>query len=71
MATVIYPLLARHAAERNYVAMATDYRRGVRLILLLNIPAAVGLALLSTPMDLGLPAADSAHSCSERSAASW
>jgi putative peptidoglycan lipid II flippase len=50
VATVIYPLLARHASERNHAAMATDYRRGVRLILLLNVPAAVGLALLSTPI---------------------
>lgn len=50
VATVIYPLLARHAAEGNHTAMATDYRRGVRLILLLNVPAAVGLALLSSPI---------------------
>jgi putative peptidoglycan lipid II flippase len=50
VATVIYPLLARHAAEGNHAAMATDYRRGVRLILLLNVPAAVGLALLSSPI---------------------
>lgn len=50
VATVIYPLLSRHAAERNHVAMATDYRRGVRLILLINIPAAIGLSLLSTPI---------------------
>jgi putative peptidoglycan lipid II flippase len=50
VATVVYPLLARHAAEKNYVGLANDYHRGVRLILLLNIPAAVGLALLSTPI---------------------
>eukprot|EP01035_Chromulina_nebulosa_P005449 gene5449-7393_t len=29
VATVIYPLLARHASERNHAALATDYRRGV------------------------------------------
>ncbi len=50
VSTVVYPLLARHAAERNHAALATDYRRGVRLILLLNVPAAVGLAVLSTPI---------------------
>jgi putative peptidoglycan lipid II flippase len=50
VATVVYPLLAKHASERNYVGMAHDYRRGVRLILLLNVPAAVGLAVLSTPI---------------------
>jgi putative peptidoglycan lipid II flippase len=50
VSTVVYPLLARHAAENNADAMAGDYRRGVRLILLLNVPAAAGLALLSTPI---------------------
>jgi putative peptidoglycan lipid II flippase len=50
VATVVYPLLARHAAEKNHGAFAHDYRRGLRLILLLNVPAAVGLALLSTPI---------------------
>ena len=50
VSTVVYPLLAKHAAEKNHVALAHDYRRGVRLILLLNIPAAVGLAVLSTPI---------------------
>ncbi|MEO6005785.1 MAG: murein biosynthesis integral membrane protein MurJ [Opitutus sp.] len=48
--TVIYPLIARHAAERNFEAMAADYRKGLRLILLVNVPAAVGLALLSDPI---------------------
>ncbi|MBI5767140.1 MAG: murein biosynthesis integral membrane protein MurJ [Verrucomicrobia bacterium] len=50
VSTVVYPLLARHVAEKDFVAMAADYRRGVRLILLLNVPAAVGLAVLSTPI---------------------
>jgi len=50
IATVVYPLLARHAAERNFAGMADDYRKGVRLILLINVPAAVGLALLSEPI---------------------
>jgi len=50
VATVVYPLLAKHAAEKNHAALAHDYRRGVRLILLLNVPAAVGLAVLSTPI---------------------
>jgi len=30
--------------------MADDYRKGVRLILLINVPAAAGLALLSEPI---------------------
>lgn len=48
--TVVYPLLAQHAAEGRVAAMAVDYRRGLRLILLINIPAAAGLALLSEPI---------------------
>ena len=48
--TVIYPLIARHAAEKNFTAMAEDYGKGLRLILLVNVPAAAGLALLSEPI---------------------
>lgn len=50
VATVVYPLISRHAAERNFTAMADDYRKGLRLILIINIPAAAGLALLSEPI---------------------
>ncbi len=50
VSTVVYPLLARHAAEQKFTDMAADFRRGVRLILVLNIPAAAGLALLSGPI---------------------
>ncbi|MES1166803.1 MAG: lipid II flippase MurJ, partial [Pseudomonadota bacterium] len=31
-------------------AMADDYRKGIRLILIINVPAALGLALLSRPI---------------------
>jgi putative peptidoglycan lipid II flippase len=48
--TVVYPLIARHAAEKNFGAMADDYLKGLRLVLLVNVPAAVGLALLSEPI---------------------
>lgn len=50
VSTVIYPLLAKHAIERNFPALGEDFRRGVRLILVINIPAAAGLALLATPI---------------------
>lgn len=50
VATVVYPLISRHAAEKNYAAMADDYRKGLRLILIINVPAAAGLALLSEPI---------------------
>jgi len=50
VSTVVYPLIARHAVERKFTAMADDYRKGIRLILLLIVPAAAGLALLSEPI---------------------
>ncbi len=48
--TVVYPLIARHATERKFTELAEDYRRGIRLILIINVPAAAGLALLSGPI---------------------
>lgn len=50
ISTVVYPAIARHAVERNFSAMAGDFHKGLRLILVLNVPAAAGLALLSTPI---------------------
>ena len=50
VSTVVYPVIARHAVEGRFAAMAEDYRKGVRLILMINVPAAVGLALLSQPI---------------------
>ena len=50
VATVVYPLLSRHAAEGNRLEMAADYHKGLRLILAINVPAAVGLAVLCEPI---------------------
>jgi len=50
VSTVVYPLIAKHAVEGRFTEMAEDYRKGVRLILSINVPAAVGLALLSEPI---------------------
>ncbi|HEY5227003.1 MAG TPA: murein biosynthesis integral membrane protein MurJ [Opitutaceae bacterium] len=50
VSTVIYPLIARHAVKNDFGAMATDFQKGIRLILIINVPAAAGLALLSTPI---------------------
>ena len=50
VATVVFPLIARHAARGDLAALGADYHKGMRLVLLLNIPAAVGLALLSEPI---------------------
>ena len=50
ISTVVYPLIARHAAEKKFADMASDYRKGLRLILVINVPAAVGLLLLGKPI---------------------
>lgn len=50
IATVVFPLLARHAAKQDWQALAADYHKGLRLVLIINVPAAVGLALLSEPV---------------------
>jgi len=50
VSTVVYPLLSRHAVMGNLEAMAEDFRKGIRLILIINVPAAVGLMLLSHPI---------------------
>lgn len=50
VATVVYPAIARHAVEKKFTELADDYRRGLRLILTINVPAAAGLALLSEPI---------------------
>ncbi len=50
VSTVVYPLIAKHAVEKKFTAMADDYRKGIRLILVVNVPAAAGLALLSEPI---------------------
>jgi putative peptidoglycan lipid II flippase len=47
---VVYPLIARHAAQGDVKAMGRDFHRGLRLILAINVPAAAGLALLSEPI---------------------
>jgi putative peptidoglycan lipid II flippase len=47
VSTVVYPLLSKHAIERNYAGLTEDFRKGIRLILVINVPAAAGLALLS------------------------
>ncbi|OOF39104.1 murein biosynthesis integral membrane protein MurJ [Rodentibacter mrazii] len=60
ISTVILPTLARHHVNRedNSEQSAVDFRNtmdwGVRMILLLGVPAAVGIAVLAQPMLLTL-----------------
>lgn len=50
VSTVVFPLIARQAAQGDWRAFAESYRRGMRLILVVNIPAAAGLVLLAEPI---------------------
>ncbi|MFZ5496042.1 MAG: murein biosynthesis integral membrane protein MurJ [Verrucomicrobiota bacterium] len=50
VATVVFPLIARHAARSDWAALTADYHQGLRLVLMINVPAAAGLALLSEPI---------------------
>lgn len=50
IATVVFPLIARHAAREDWPALTDGYHKGLRLVLVINIPAAAGLVLLSEPV---------------------
>jgi putative peptidoglycan lipid II flippase len=50
VSTVIFPLISKHAAAGDWTSLADAYRKGMRLILMINIPAAVGLAVLAAPI---------------------
>ncbi len=50
IATAALPAVAAHAARNEREAMGRTVSRGLRLMLVLNIPAAVGLALLARPI---------------------
>jgi putative peptidoglycan lipid II flippase len=50
VSTVVFPLISRHAARGDMDQLGSAYRKGMRLILMINIPAAVGLVLLAEPV---------------------
>jgi putative peptidoglycan lipid II flippase len=50
VSTVVFPLIARYAALQDWPGLGAAYRRGMRLILVINIPAAVGLVVLAEPI---------------------
>jgi len=50
LGTVSLPLLARMAASGNTSGFRTELARGMRLALLMTIPASIGLAMLAKPI---------------------
>ncbi|HKX13421.1 MAG TPA: murein biosynthesis integral membrane protein MurJ [bacterium] len=50
LATVVLPTLSEHAADRNFPKMKQAFRQALSTVWLVNIPAAVGLAVLAEPI---------------------
>lgn len=50
IATVMFPAMAMAFAEKDTAAMGRNYARGMRLILAINIAAAIGLAVYAEPI---------------------
>lgn len=50
VSTVVFPLISRYAAAGDRESFASAYRKGMRLILVINVPAAAGLAVLALPI---------------------
>lgn len=50
VSTVVFPLISKYAAQGDHDNLVKSYRKGMRLILVINTPAAVGLAVLSAPI---------------------
>jgi putative peptidoglycan lipid II flippase len=50
VSTVVFPLIAKHASAGDWPNLARSYQKGMRLILVINVPAAVGLMVLATPI---------------------
>lgn len=49
VATVIFPLLSRHAARGDHRALGADLTLGLQMVVLLAVPASVGLVILAEP----------------------
>ena len=50
IATAIIPAVSRHVAARESAAIRTTVADGLSLMLMLNVPATIGLAVLATPI---------------------
>ncbi|MGD9128856.1 MAG: lipid II flippase MurJ, partial [Planctomycetia bacterium] len=50
VATAIFPLLSRHAVRGDHRQLGADLTLGLRMVMMLGIPASVGLILLAEPI---------------------
>ncbi len=50
VSTVVFPLISTYAAKADWTGMARAYHKGMRLVLAVNVPAAVGMVVLARPI---------------------
>jgi len=50
VSTVVFPLISVYAAKEDWDGLAKAYHKGMRLILAVNVPAAVGMVVLAGPI---------------------
>lgn len=50
LGTVLFPLLARHAARGEFEKLRHDLTLGLRLVIVIGFPASVGLVLVADPL---------------------
>lgn len=50
LGTVLFPLLSRHAARGEYDRVRDDLSLGLRLVLVIGLPASAGLAIVAAPL---------------------
>ncbi len=50
LGTVFFPLLSRHAERGDFHRLKDDLTLGLRLVIVIGLPASVGLALLAKPL---------------------
>jgi putative peptidoglycan lipid II flippase len=50
IATAVVPTLSRHAARNDAAGMRDTVSSGLRMMLMLNVPATIGLIVLATPI---------------------
>ena len=50
VSTVVFPLISGYAASGNWSKLAEAYHKGMRLVLAVNVPAAVGMMVLAGPI---------------------
>src|SRR5690606_1993504 len=48
--TVLFPSMARAASRENWAAFSSEFQQGVRVILAITAPAAVGISVLGAPI---------------------